>query len=41
MDGAVRECGQFQKMEKGGHFAVLEVPNVFAEELRSFFYGIK
>ncbi len=31
----------FKKMETGGHFAALEVPNVFAEELRSFFYGIK
>lgn len=30
----------FRKMEKGGHFAALEVPNVFAEELRSFFYSI-
>lgn len=30
----------FKKMEAGGHFAALEVPNVFAEELRSFFYSI-
>ena len=31
----------FRKMKAGGHFAALEVPAVFAEELRSFFYNIK
>ncbi len=31
----------FNKMKEGGHFAALEVPGVFAEELRSFFYSIK
>jgi pimeloyl-ACP methyl ester carboxylesterase len=31
----------FRKMKEGGHFAALEVPNIFAEELRSFFYTIK
>jgi pimeloyl-ACP methyl ester carboxylesterase len=31
----------FNKMKEGGHFAALEVPNIFAEELRSFFYNIK
>lgn len=31
----------FRKMEEGGHFAALEVPTVFADELRSFFYSIK
>ena len=31
----------FRKMEKGGHFAALEVPDDFAKELRSFFYSIK
>lgn len=31
----------FKKMKEGGHFAALEVPNVFAEELQSFFYNIK
>jgi pimeloyl-ACP methyl ester carboxylesterase len=31
----------FRKMTEGGHFAALEVPNIFAEELRSFFYNIK
>lgn len=30
----------FRKMKEGGHFAALEVPNVFADELRSFFYSI-
>jgi pimeloyl-ACP methyl ester carboxylesterase len=30
----------FRKMKEGGHFAALEVPDVFAEELRDFFYGI-
>ncbi|WAC13164.1 epoxide hydrolase family protein [Dyadobacter pollutisoli] len=30
----------FKKMEAGGHFAALEVPHVFAEELQSFFYSI-
>ncbi|SEI56140.1 Pimeloyl-ACP methyl ester carboxylesterase [Dyadobacter sp. SG02] len=30
----------FRKMEEGGHFAALEVPDIFATELRSFFYGI-
>jgi pimeloyl-ACP methyl ester carboxylesterase len=31
----------FRKMKEGGHFAALEVPAIFAEELRSFFYNIK
>jgi pimeloyl-ACP methyl ester carboxylesterase len=31
----------FRNMEEGGHFAALEVPNIFAEELRSFFYNIQ
>ncbi len=31
----------FNKMKAGGHFAALEVPDIFAEELRSFFYNIK
>lgn len=31
----------FRKMKAGGHFAALEVPDIFAEELRSFFYNIK
>lgn len=30
----------FKKMEEGGHFAALEVPDTFAEELKSFFYSI-
>jgi pimeloyl-ACP methyl ester carboxylesterase len=30
----------FRKMNEGGHFAALEVPGIFAEELRSFFYNI-
>lgn len=30
----------FKKMEEGGHFAALEVPDTFAGELRSFFYSI-
>lgn len=30
----------FKKMDEGGHFAALEVPDHFAEELRSFFYSI-
>jgi pimeloyl-ACP methyl ester carboxylesterase len=30
----------FRKMSVGGHFAALEVPDIFATELRSFFYGI-
>lgn len=31
----------FTKMKEGGHFAALEVPNVFAEELKGFFYSLK
>ncbi|MBO9674256.1 MAG: epoxide hydrolase [Sphingobacteriaceae bacterium] len=31
---------RFNKMEKGGHFAALEVPDAWANELRSFFYGL-
>lgn len=31
----------FRKMNEGGHFAALEVPNTFADELKSFFYSIK
>lgn len=31
----------FRKMKEGGHFAAMEVPTVFADELRSFFYSIK
>ena len=31
----------FKKMNEGGHFAALEVPDVFAGELSSFFYSIK
>jgi pimeloyl-ACP methyl ester carboxylesterase len=31
----------FKKMEDGGHFAALEVPKIFADELRSFFYSLK
>jgi pimeloyl-ACP methyl ester carboxylesterase len=31
----------FRKMEEGGHFAALEVPDLFAEEIRHFFYSIK
>lgn len=30
----------FKKMESGGHFAALEVPQVFADELRLFFYSV-
>ncbi|MEY8760031.1 epoxide hydrolase family protein [Chryseobacterium tongliaoense] len=30
----------FKRMESGGHFAALEVPQVFADELRSFFYSL-
>lgn len=30
----------FRKMEEGGHFAALEVPRIFAEELKSFFYSL-
>jgi len=30
----------FRQMKEGGHFAALEVPDVFAEELRDFFYSI-
>jgi len=31
----------FKKMKEGGHFAALEVPDIFAEELKDFFYHIK
>lgn len=31
----------YKKMDAGGHFAALEVPEAFAGELRSFFYSIK
>ncbi|WP_126650528.1 epoxide hydrolase family protein [Chryseobacterium aureum] len=30
----------FKKMNEGGHFAALELPHIFAEELRSFFYSV-
>ncbi|MBB4805275.1 pimeloyl-ACP methyl ester carboxylesterase [Chryseobacterium defluvii] len=30
----------FKKMEEGGHFAALEVPQIFADELRAFFYSL-
>lgn len=30
----------FKKMKEGGHFAALEIPDIFADELRSFFYSI-
>lgn len=29
----------FKKMNEGGHFAALELPHIFADELRSFFYS--
>ncbi|SHH54815.1 Pimeloyl-ACP methyl ester carboxylesterase [Chryseolinea serpens] len=31
----------YKKMKEGGHFAALEVPDAFAEELKNFFYSIK
>lgn len=31
----------YTKMDEGGHFAALEVPDVFAGELRRFFFGLK
>jgi pimeloyl-ACP methyl ester carboxylesterase len=31
----------FKKMSEGGHFAALELPHIFADELRSFFYSAK
>ncbi|WP_293310092.1 epoxide hydrolase family protein [Pedobacter sp. UBA5917] len=31
---------RFNKMEKGGHFAALEVPDAWVNELRSFFYSL-
>lgn len=31
----------FRNMKEGGHFAALEVPNSFADELKNFFYSIK
>lgn len=31
---------RFNKMEKGGHFAALEVPDTWVNELRSFFYSL-
>ncbi|EJL68290.1 epoxide hydrolase family protein [Chryseobacterium populi] len=31
----------FKKMESGGHFAALEVPQIFADELLSFFYSLE
>jgi len=31
----------YTKMNEGGHFAALEVPEVFAGELRRFFFGLK
>jgi pimeloyl-ACP methyl ester carboxylesterase len=31
----------FTKMNNGGHFAALEVPEVFAGELRKFFFSLK
>lgn len=30
----------FRTLEEGGHFAALEVPGVFAEEVRRFFYSL-
>jgi hypothetical protein len=29
---------RFTKMKKGGHFAALEVPELWVNELRSFFF---
>ncbi|MBX2894443.1 MAG: epoxide hydrolase [Cyclobacteriaceae bacterium] len=31
----------FNKIEEGGHFAALEVPELFADELRKFFFSLK
>jgi pimeloyl-ACP methyl ester carboxylesterase len=31
----------YRKVSKGGHFAALEEPEIFAEELRTFFYRKK
>jgi pimeloyl-ACP methyl ester carboxylesterase len=31
----------FRNMKEGGHFAALEVPEAFADELRTFFYSLK
>jgi pimeloyl-ACP methyl ester carboxylesterase len=31
----------YSKMKEGGHFAALEVPEVFAGELRKFFFSLK
>lgn len=31
----------YKKMKEGGHFAALEAPDVFAGELKSFFYSLK
>lgn len=30
----------YRKMKEGGHFAALEVPDIFSAELRSFFYSL-
>lgn len=32
---------RFNKFDEGGHFAALEVPQAFADELKSFFYSLK
>ncbi|MBT2619675.1 epoxide hydrolase family protein [Chryseobacterium sp. ISL-6] len=32
---------RFNKLDKGGHFAALEIPQAFADELKSFFYSLK
>jgi pimeloyl-ACP methyl ester carboxylesterase len=32
---------QFNKLERGGHFAALEVPEVWVNELRTFFFTVK
>jgi pimeloyl-ACP methyl ester carboxylesterase len=31
----------YTKIDKGGHFAALEVPELFAGELRTFFFSLK
>lgn len=32
---------RFNKLDEGGHFAALEVPQAFVDELKSFFYSLK
>jgi hypothetical protein len=35
--GAQNENGYWEEYDQGGHFAALEVPEIFVEDLRKYF----